>query len=1074
MAHPSSLPCVTSHPRRIVRRVLAATALVVLGLSPNSLTAQVRIRVPADDYEIAFVPYHDGDYRTALNAFRSAARSGVRSTEGQWVDAICYYTMMGECLYHMGELGSALDQYNSALKLMIVHRDWMLRIQFPGAITASGGMARPVTWGAPSRRTSYGQFPDYMLSFQGRLDNDRVIREGGVVAPPTYYSLDATEVARCIAVSLRRRAEIMGVTCPHDPLTHQILQALSARSAPPNHWSQTWLDSQIGLAYVGAGKGAQGVAELQRSLQIGGQFDHPLTAITLLELGKIAFAEGQYAAAATYFLEASYPAAYFGQYDLVAEALHWGLVANLVSGQRGAYPPLLAASNWASRESDALLAELQISLAENQASMGDAASAANTLAQARRVMGRAEMSAGRAGCRLEYITALTQFQAGNLNAGEAALNKVLAFQRTGSRKLFQLALADSYYASGVVTPREADELFAHLLSDPAAVEWLRDPMETLSVVATPHPLPMEHWFEVALQRSDQTKALEIADRIRRHRFHSTLPLGGRLMALRWVLEAPDDLLTEAARLQRQDLLMKYPRYGQLARQSQAVRAELENLPLVAADEETMRRQSGLYQSLAQTSAAQEVIIHEMAVRREPSEFLFPPQRSLSEIQQQLGPGKLVLAFFATSRAVYGFSVTADSLNGWQLKSPRQVRADLATMLRELGNHDGNASVDGEQLGDVAWRSAGRSLWSNVIGAYPLPWNEVEELIIVPDGVIWHVPFEALPMEDGDDAELLMNRARVRYAPTLALAAPDRRPSSPAAQTAVVVGPLIPGQPADAPMAAAMELAQSIPNTFTLDATQPVASPLYGAIADRVVVLQDIETRQAGPYDWAPVPAGRGKMGLSVAGWMTLPWGAPDQLILPAFHTAAESSLKRASTGDEIFLSLCGLMSTGTRTILISRWRTGGQTSVDLAKEFVQELPHTSADVAWQRSVQLTMSGEVDPAREPRIQKLTADGLKADHPFFWAGYLLVDSQGDPNEILDIPASEPAAELPAAMNPARMEAPEGVATGAAETEATDKEDAPQTDDADDSGEAEVDAPDSDTAATEPEGSAIPRQP
>ena len=46
------------------------------------------------------------------------------------------------------------------------------------------------------------------------------------------------------------------------------------------------------------------------------------------------------------------------------------------------------------------------------------------------------------------------------------------------------------------------------------------------------------------------------------------------------------------------------------------------------------------------------------------------------------------------------------------------------------------------------------------------------------------------------------------------------------------------------------------------------------------------------------------------------------------------------------------MSTGTRTVLLSRWRSGGQSSLDLVREFTQELPHTTPADAWQRAVQV--------------------------------------------------------------------------------------------------------------------------
>ncbi len=92
------------------------------------------------------------------------------------------------------------------------------------------------------------------------------------------------------------------------------------------------------------------------------------------------------------------------------------------------------------------------------------------------------------------------------------------------------------------------------------------------------------------------------------------------------------------------------------------------------------------------------------------------------------------------------------------------------------------------------------------------------------------------------------------------------------------------------------------------------------------------------------------------------------------------------------------MSTGTRTVLLSRWRSGGQSSLDLIREFTQELPHTTPADAWQRAVQVVSNEPLVVESEPRVKKdpaATAVSLKASHPFFWAGYMLVD-EGSPAE------------------------------------------------------------------------------
>ena len=64
------------------------------------------------------------------------------------------------------------------------------------------------------------------------------------------FSVDATEIMRCTALAMYRRMEMMGPTCPYDPLTGQLVDVLSRRPAPPNHWSQAWVDTLLGIAYA--------------------------------------------------------------------------------------------------------------------------------------------------------------------------------------------------------------------------------------------------------------------------------------------------------------------------------------------------------------------------------------------------------------------------------------------------------------------------------------------------------------------------------------------------------------------------------------------------------------------------------------------------------------------------------------------------------------------------------------------------------------------------------------------------------------------------------------------------------
>ena len=260
----------------------------------------------------------------------------------RWVDTICYKTMAGECYYQMGELAKALDSYNDAMKLAIFHGNWMIRVEFPELIDASASAATArnnITWGRPKRATALARISDRMLSFQGSLDTEGQLRRGGTFTAAELYPINAKEVSRCIALMILRRHEIMGPICKEDPLTNELIASLARRPTRPNHWSQSWISCQLGLAYAAVGKSQQAMAELNRSLLVAGQYDHELTALGLIGLGRLSFEQGNYQVAGEYFLEASYAAAAFDQADMVQLALQEGFVAHLVSGQKTLYAP---------------------------------------------------------------------------------------------------------------------------------------------------------------------------------------------------------------------------------------------------------------------------------------------------------------------------------------------------------------------------------------------------------------------------------------------------------------------------------------------------------------------------------------------------------------------------------------------------------------------------------------------------------------------------------------------------------------------------------------------------------------
>jgi hypothetical protein len=317
-------------------------------------------------------------------------------------------------------------------------------------------------------------------------------------------------------------------------------------------------------------------------------------------------------------------------------------------------------------------------------------------------------------------------------------------------------------------------------------------------------------------------------------------------------------------------------------------------------------------------------------------------------------------------------------------------------LQRLGHYDRNQVQLAEHLDDDQWKDPAEKLWKMLMPQAGADlWKGVDELVIIPDGILWYVPFESLQIPTPRGSIALISKYKLRFSPTLGTSLPDRRGITRGGTTAVVTGKMFPREVEDSTGNAFEDLRAGDATTVRVEARLPAPSYLYSTLCDRLVVLDEVDDKDSGPFGWSPMQSDRGKPGSTLADWFSLPWHSPEVLVLPGFQTAAADGLRHGGSGNEMFLAVCGLMSTGTRTILISRWRTGGQLGFDLTREFVHQLPRMSPVDAWRRSVQLAMASEVDPDFEPRVKASRLDEpLSARHPFFWSGYMLVDTGQTP--------------------------------------------------------------------------------
>ena len=664
-------------------------------------------QIPTVRYYSAFTRFHDGDFDDALDVFVDERRGAIKKPGMLWLDSICYYTMMGESYYRMGQLDKALDSYTMALQLYIQYSDWMSVVQFQNPRLASN--QKPCPWGTSSRGAKLGKFPTSMSIMQGEINVNKQIERGGVIQQRIAIPIHVSEILRCTCLAIRRRTELLGPLCPDDPITRDLVDVLSRRQAPPNHWAQAWIDVQLGLALIGAGKPNEAIPTLNRAIVVSGQYDHPLTPTVLVELGRLALNRGDYKTAISYLNEASI-AAYFYDLQVVEESLRLGTVAHLASNGKGVYAPLPAAVAWCKTKGYRhIQASILLNAAECNLAGRQSREAVKSLADTKALSTRRAMSRGMIGARYHYLLATCQFQEGQLAEGYQELTLAMTFMQFASKWLFQLGRLDGHALAGNIsinsplTPRIAMDLYDGLLRDPSALDWALRPMESLAYLKTPHAHSYEHWFLIAVSRKDQDRALEISDLSRRHRFHSSMPFGGRLLSLRKILEAPEGELSRELQLERQNLLAEYATYEAMSQQGSEIRQQLKAIPLTTTDEELLAKQRKLFEQWQAVSDRQEALLREIAVRRDAASLTFPPVRSLKEIRESLPQRHAVLAFYKAKGEIYGFLLNKEAYGTWRLPAPAKVTKGLVTTLRDMGQYGGNREFTVEELADTKWR-----------------------------------------------------------------------------------------------------------------------------------------------------------------------------------------------------------------------------------------------------------------------------------------------------------------------------------------------------------------------------------
>ena len=303
--------------------------------------------------------------------------------------------------------------------------------------------------------------------------------------------------------------------------------------------------------------------------------------------------------------------------------------------------------------------------------------------------------------------------------------------------------------------------------------------------------------------------------------------------------------------------------------------------------------------------------------------------------------------------------------------------------------------------DLDWRGAADRLGADLLAASHAAWADARNMVIVPDGVLWEMPFQVLPVREAAadakaPAPLLLERATVAFAPSMTFLTHARaavgRPRPPASTRQLAMGAPAPDDKgaADASAGLLNEERQLLPDA---DRQLRALGQLYGPDDSRVLTGQDAREatfkRLAGDYDILHLAThGSYNDGAPLYSRLLLSRRdlAPDEdgfleawellaMKLRARLTvlaACETGRGRVGAGEGVFGLTWALLMAGCPQVVVSQWKVDGAGTTDLMLGFHRRLREGQAPAHALREASLELM------KNPAYR----------HPFYWAPFVAV--------------------------------------------------------------------------------------
>jgi len=343
---------------------------------------------------------------------------------------------------------------------------------------------------------------------------------------------------------------------------------------------------------------------------------------------------------------------------------------------------------------------------------------------------------------------------------------------------------------------------------------------------------------------------------------------------------------------------------------------------------------------------------------------------LADVQNQIPAGTVFLEYFISPDQLY---ILCIGKGLFRAESAVITEADLTTLV----NRFVRICQEPPSGGTEKVVELGKQLYKDLVGPVEDVVDRYETVVVVPFGVLYYLPFQALVKDTGGKAEYLIERKRICYATSASFA--DILKGEPRGNRSLMAF----GDPDGTLPAAAEEVRSLREKIFKADATVLVSKDatkeafLSRAKDFNILHLATHGVIETNPLDSYLLFAGASKESQEltlneVAGYAAL--REKNSLVfLSACQTAKEAG--KAGTGSELITLAEAFAMAGAPTLIATLWQVEENSTRQLALTFYDELMNKKKD-------------KLDALRAGQISLIRSADYS--HPFFWAPFIMIGS------------------------------------------------------------------------------------